>query len=253
MPVERTPQGAAGLTASVERRHGPAESPGHGDRTGDIGQVAAFQDRGRVLGQEIASAENQRKATDILINIWVNTADSSPALHEQAVAAFGSAATAADRLVLHYGLALVAYPFLRETAAAIGALTRSAGELTQVALKQRLIAGRGQLGSLEKAVERILASLTDWGLLTRDRQRHTYTTPGQPISTGSPAAETWLLACAALAHPAEELPFGDLLRLPELCPIRLSVSLDDLRACPWFNVQRQGGGWDMVRLSAKAR
>lgn len=205
-----------------------------------------------VIGQEIASAENRRKATDILINIWVNTAGIAPALHDQAVAAFGSAA-AADRLVLHYGLALVAYPFLRETAAAIGALTRSAGELTQVALKQRLIAGRGQLGSLEKAVERILASLTNWGLLTRDRQRHTYTPPAQPISADSPATETWLLACAALAHPAEELPFGDLLRLPELYPFRFSVSLDDLRASPWFSVQRQGGGWDMVRLSAKAR
>lgn len=203
-----------------------------------------------VIGQEIASAENQRKATDILINIWVNTASISPALHGQAVAAFASAATAADRLALHYGLALVAYPFLRETAAAIGVLTRSAGELTQIALKQRLIAGRGQLGSLEKAVERILASLTDWGALDRDRQRHVYTPPAQPIGAASAAAETRLLACAALAHPAEELPFSDLLRLPELYPFRFSVGIDDLRTCPWFAVQRQGGGWDMVRLNA---
>jgi hypothetical protein len=202
-----------------------------------------------VIGQQIASAENQRKAADILINIWINTASISPALHGEAIAAFGRAATAADRLVLHYGLALLAYPFLRETAAVIGALTRSAGELTQVALKQRLIAGRGQLGSLEKAVERILASLTDWGALNRDRQRHTYTPPAQPIGAASVTTETWLLACAALAHPAEELPFSDLLRLPELYPFRFSVSVDDLRACPWFAVQRQGGGWDMVRLS----
>lgn len=56
-----------------------------------------------------------------------------------------------------------------------------------------------------------------------------------------------MLDCALRAHPAEELPFADLLRLPELFPFRFSIGTDDLRRYPSFAVQRQGSGWDMVR------
>jgi hypothetical protein len=36
--------------------------------------------------------------------------------------------------------------------------------------------------------------------------------------------EAWLLAIALSVHPAEELPFADLLRLPELFPFRFAIS-----------------------------
>ncbi len=61
--------------------------------------------------------------------------------------------------------------------------------------------------------------------------------------------EVWLLACALRAHPAEELPFADLVRLPELFPFRLTARVEDLRQRPGLAVQRQGSGWDMVRTS----
>jgi hypothetical protein len=60
--------------------------------------------------------------------------------------------------------------------------------------------------------------------------------------------EAWLLACALHAHPAEELPFADLVRLPELFPFRFTVTVDALRQRPRFDVQRQGPGWEMVRV-----
>lgn len=61
--------------------------------------------------------------------------------------------------------------------------------------------------------------------------------------------EQWLLAVALAAHQAEELPFADLLRLPELFPFRFTLTGDDLRRSPRFEVHRQGLGWDMVRLA----
>ena len=36
--------------------------------------------------------------------------------------------------------------------------------------------------------------------------------------------------------------------LPELFPVRFTLTLDHLRYHPRFAVQRQGAGWDMVRL-----
>lgn len=63
-----------------------------------------------------------------------------------------------------------------------------------------------------------------------------------------PALEEWLLAVALTAHPADELPFADLVRLPELFPFRFGLNVDQLRRSPRFDVYRQGSGWDAVAL-----
>jgi hypothetical protein len=199
-----------------------------------------------VVGQEIASAENRRKAIDILISIWVKSGEVAPALHRAALETYPTISNPADRLWLHYGLTLTYYSFFRDVTAAVGQLGRYEETVTPAQVKRRLYAERGQLGSLEKAVERILYSLRDWGILRETGRRYTYAPQRQVLSASSVETEAWLLACALQAHPADELPYPDLLRLPELFPFRFTVTVDRLRAHPWFAVQRQGAGWDMI-------
>jgi hypothetical protein len=201
-----------------------------------------------VVGQRISSTENRRKAIDILINIWVKSADVAPGLCDEAVAIFQATPVVGDRIWLHYGLTLLYYSFFREVAAAIGQMGRYEDHITPAMVKQRLISGRGQLGSLERAVERIMFSLRNWSILDETDQRYAYATQRQVFSASSNDLEGWLLACALYAHPAEELPFADLHRLPELFPFRFTLSVDEVRAHPRFALQRQGAGWDMVRV-----
>ncbi len=56
---------------------------------------------------------------------------------------------------------------------------------------------------------------------------------------------------ALTAHPAEELPSSDLVRLPELFPFRFTLTVEDLRGSTRFAVHRQGLGWDMVGLARR--
>jgi len=74
-----------------------------------------------------------------------------------------------------------------------------------------------------------------------------------PFRASQPHYDTWLLACALHAHPAEELPVADLLALPELLPFGFQVAVGDLRASPYFSLERRGGGLDMVRLAHAGR
>ena len=55
----------------------------------------------------------------------------------------------------------------------------------------------------------------------------------------------WLFACALLVHPSDQLPFPDLIRLPELFPFKFTVTIDALRRNNKFDIQKQGM-WDMV-------
>ena len=218
----------------------------------DPAEIRARLDR--VVGQTITSPENRRKAIDILMNVWVKSAHVGPALHREAIARFCESTQDSDRLWLHYGLAVLYYPFVRETAAAVGGLARHRDVVTPAAVKQRLVAERGPIGSLDKAVERILYSFRDWGVLAETERRYAYRPLRAVLSASSVGLEAWLLRCALRAHPAEELPFPDLLRLPELFPFRFSATVETLRALPDVEVHRQGAGWDTVRaLVASAR
>ena len=202
-----------------------------------------------VLVQDMQGVDARRKTIDILINIWLKSGTLAPELRAEAVSWFQATVVPQDRLWLHYGLTLLYYPFFRQCVAIIGQIGRIEGAVTTRAVKQRMVSGHGHLGSIDRSVERVVAALRNWGLLAETDARHAYAPRRQAIPASSVDLETWLLACALHAHPAEELPFTDLLRLPELFPFRFTLTVDHLRAHPRFTVQRQGVGWDMVRLS----
>lgn len=201
-----------------------------------------------IVAEQVASKENRRMALDILINIWVKTADTHPSLNSEAIALYAESTSDDDRLWLHYGLTLLAYPFFRLGALAIGQQSQFVDTISPKDVKKRLTADLGQLGALEKACERIVFSLRDWGILTASKQRYAYAPRRHALVTSNRQLELWLLAVALTAHPAEELLFTDLTHLPELFPCTFSVTVEDLRRSSSFEVHRQGIGWDMISL-----
>lgn len=202
-----------------------------------------------IVAQHLEGKEARRKTIDLLLNIWLRTERVAPDLHAEALAHFQSTPVIADRLWLHYGLTLLYYPFFRQCAAAVGQLSRYGQPITRAMVKERLAAERGHLGSLDRAAERVMASLHNWGILTHSETLRTYVPQRHAFSASNKDLEAWLLGCALHAHPAEELPFADLLHLPELFPFRFTLSVDTLRQKPRFVVQRQGTNWDMIRLA----
>jgi len=202
-----------------------------------------------IVGQDVASPSNRRVAIDILVNIWAKSRERYPLFRDEAVALYAHSSSASDRLWLHYGMTLLTYDFFRLGAIAVGQMSRHKETVTSREVKQRLLKEMGQLGALEYAADRVVFSLRNWGLLIDSDRRHAYAPLRQHFTASSPALELWLLAAALTAHPAEQLPVADLLRLPELFPFRFSVTADDMRSSPHFIVHRQGIGWDMVQIA----
>jgi len=203
-----------------------------------------------VVGQDLEGVEARRKTIDILLNIWFNSQETAPDLRDQAVSWFQATTVPGDRLWLHYGLTMVYYPFFRECLIVIGRSSRLGEAITTRLVKLQLVGELGQLGSLKRSAERVVSSLRNWGVLVDSEQRNVYAAPQRVFVASDMGLEKWMLACALLAHPSEELPFADLVRLPELFPFRFALAADHLRADPRFVVQRQGAGWETVRRAS---
>lgn len=205
---------------------------------------AALEER---LRARLAGKDFRRKTIDVLVGIWHKSAEDAPALHAQALVLFEHVQPD-ERVWLHYGLALVRYPFFRSVVATIGQIGRLNGALTRHQVKVRLSAEHGHIGALDRSVERICASLTDWGVLP-SAGHNTYRPLLRALRSDDPALQGWLLACAAHAHPAEVLLVDDLTRLPELFPFDLAAQrAGDLQRSGWFEVWREGGTLEMARL-----
>lgn len=202
-----------------------------------------------ILAKHLTGTDARRKTIDVLIDIWHKSAYVSPTLHAQALELYRNAYVSTDHLWLHYGLALLYFSLFRQIVLSIGQISRIQETITRNELKKRMAAEFGHLGALDRSVERISATLTDWDILPSTNKRGYYQPIRSDLKTELPDIEIWLLACALFAHPAEALPFSDLLRLPELFPFRFTVKLEQLRHHSYFEVHREGSGWYLVKLS----
>jgi hypothetical protein len=110
------------------------------------------------------------------------------------------------------------------------------------------MARRGEVASLTVVVGRVLALLKNWDLVEPGPARASYSAKASSIPAATLEIQTWLLACALTAHPAHELPIPDLISLPELFPFSINPGSADIRASKWFEVNRYGAGWEMVKL-----
>ena len=197
-----------------------------------------------VLVEDMQGVDARRKTIDVLVNIWLKCTNISPSLYAAALDLLPEVSVP-QRIWLHYGLILVYYPFFRQCTSIIGQIARVHETFTRKMVKERLAGEMGHFGSLNRSAERVMASLVNWNILIQ--QNKEIRPAVSPLTIEQVWLQSWLLACALFAHPADELPFADLINLPELFPFRFSVTLENLRKNRHFIIQRQGG-WEMVRL-----
>ena len=201
-----------------------------------------------VLSHDRSGTEAIRKSIDILINIWHKNKEEYPAITEFAVKHFKETFNPSDRVWLHFGLTSLYYSFFRETASVIGRLSKRGSLITNKEVIKQLVSERGHLGSLERSAQRIVSSLRDWDVLFESDQSFTYRSRYRELETESQELQAWLLQCAFIGKHVEQIPFEDLIRLPELFPFNITVGLDYIRKFTPFSVYRAGGGINIIEL-----
>jgi len=184
------------------------------------------------------------RIVDTLVRIWVK---GDPGLKAYALALYPHLSSRDDRLWLHYGMILAQYPFFRLCAATLGQIARVEETVSRKIIKDRVAAEMGNLGRIERAIERLFKTWVDWCILEPAENNLKFKIKARSLLSSSIELEKWLISCALSAHPSDAIPFADLVHLPELFPFRFSIVVDDLRQDQRFEVQRQGGGLDMVR------
>jgi hypothetical protein len=138
------------------------------------------------------------------------------------------------------------HPFFFDVATHVGKLIKLNGQANRSQIKRRMTETWGDRSTLERAIQHVLRSIAQWGLLRAGSENGSLNSTGQRICISDDLGQL-LVHSVLLAH-ASALPFSHLVDHPALFPFTLKISAQDLMENPMLRVQRQGDGTDIVEL-----
>ena len=190
------------------------------------------------LEAEIAGTVARSKTITVLQRAWVKVSPQYAALRDEALRMIGSVEPG-ERLWLHWGLTLLAYPLFRDVASVVGHLSRLQGDFCHSQVHRRIAERWGERSTVRRASRRIIQSMVRWDVLQHGAARGAYNVL-PPLNTDRRGLATWLLDCALRAHGAEQVLMAELLGASYLFPFDLTPFVGEVIRSGRFSVNHQG-------------
>ena len=182
-----------------------------------------------ILQQELAGAFRSDntgirgsldKTITILLKIWANVPRERHSLHSEGADLF-SQLPRNNRIVLHWGMTMAAYPFWGAVATHTGRLLRLQGTATSSEVQRRIREQYGERETVFRRVRYVLRSYVDWGVLKETQKKGVYG-KGEPFLVSDPALIAWLVEASLCARSNKSATLKELLDSPGLFPFRLT-------------------------------
>lgn len=176
-----------------------------------LAPAAIRQRLDRLLEGQVAGAgwnSARGKTMTVLLHVWVLAPPALAPLRDDGLALLQGRA-GRDRLPVHWGMCLAAYPFFHDVAATTGRLLALQGRAALSQIVRRVTESWGTRSTVTRAAQRVVRSFIDWGALTETGARGIYG-PAPKIAVHGGGIGAWLpeagIAAAARAgHPLHSL------------------------------------------------
>jgi len=187
-----------------------------------------------------------QKTVTVLTRTWANVNPEVIGLRDRAVELFPSL-PADERMALHWSMALAGYRFFGDVAGLCGRMLELQGDLNLAQVTRRLRESWGERSTMNRATQRVVRSMVQWGGLADTKAKGMYTQIPRKVPVQADIAE--VLVEALLIHEGKGIPMDQAVRHSALFPFNLKLQAHHLRQSPRFEVHRQGLDIDVVSLA----
>ena len=185
------------------------------------------------------------KTLTVLTRIWVSVPFQAEPLRQAALKCIAS--TSGDkRIGVHWAMVVGTHPFFFDVATHVGKFIKLNGQANRSQIKRRMTEAWGDRSTLERTIQHVLRSMSQWGILRSGEENGSLIGSVQRINISDEVGN--LLAHAVLLSHGKGLPFSHLIDHPALFPFALHLTVRELMRNPTFRVQRQGDQSDFVEL-----
>jgi hypothetical protein len=190
------------------------------------------------------------KTVCVLSRTWANVPTDLVGFRDRALKILPSLSSR-ERLGLHWAMLLAGYQFFGDVAGNTGRLLTLQGNLTLSQLTRRMRETWGDRSTLNRATQRVVRSMVEWGALIDTEQRGVYSHEPQQVIL--PVDLGMLLIEAILLHTGKMMPIEQIMEHPALFPFEMNLRMHELRRSARFGVHRQGLDVDVVGLRNAGR
>jgi hypothetical protein len=190
----------------------------------------------QALAAEIPAYFVWYKTCTVLIRTWQSVPPDHVPLRDQGFALLRHM-PAEQRLVVHWGMLLLAYPFFRDTVSAIGKAATTQSIISRPQTRRRIIETWGDRATVNRCLRYIFQSLVDWGILIPD-SADTYHVAA-PSQVEDSRLAIWFAKATIIAREAP-ISFSTATQAPEHFPYRLHLSMADIARSGQFETFRDG-------------
>jgi len=188
------------------------------------------------LTADIRGNKSRLNARTMIFKIWYLVDEDHKDLQKRALILFRQVSNE-ERIALHWGLTLLAYPFFRDLVNELGLLYRLQDEVTSYQINKKIKALYGDRRRVEVATSAVLTSLRSWGVIYSEKRN--VQIMSEKVDIQSPELKSWLAEVLIRALGVEALPIERFSEYPMLFPFSLNVQLEDLSS-DHFSKIRQG-------------
>ena len=194
-----------------------------------------------------AKRGNREKAITILMKVWITVPKGLEPFRDEGLSLLRSLPKD-DRIAIHWGMSMAAYPFWGTVAETTGRLLRLQDNAVAAQVQRRVRELLGERETVSRAARRVLRSYLDWGVLRETEQKGTYE-QGTLRVVDDPKAVTWLISAALMASGVNSAPLAAVIQGPALFPFSLvRPTAKALEACSRLESHRQALDEDTVVL-----
>jgi hypothetical protein len=191
---------------------------------------------------------NREKVITILMKTWLTVPRGLEKLRDEGLNIL-QRLSRKDRIIVHWGMTLAAYPFWGAVAAHSGRLLRLQGTVAAAQVQRRIKEQYGERETAARAARRVLRSFIDWGVLNEAQDKGIYG-QGDQYSIQDPRLIAWLVEASLRARANGSAAIKDLLDSPNIFPFHLTyVTAEHLASLsPRLDILRHGLDDDLVML-----
>ncbi len=210
---------------------------GAGIAQGERDKLALRAKLMEALAGDIPAQFVRIKTCTVLIRTWLTVPPEHRELRDRAFDLL-TAVAPDQRLAIHWGMLMLAYPFFREVVSAIGQSALMDAPISRGQVDRKIVETWGERYTVRRLVFRVFQSLSAWKVLVQNGTSDIFTAgPSQELRDRTLAV--WL-AEALLRARDGTMPISGLNQCPDIFPFRLALTLSDITRSGRFETFREG-------------
>lgn len=195
------------------------------------------------LMSDIAGATSRLHARTILFKIWVAVGKENEELRDRAIQMFRTVSPD-ERLLLHWGLIILAYPFFRDLAEQAGRMIQLQGEFSSVQITRKMMSLYGERERVRVSIFAVIRTLRSLEVIINNEKLYT---PAEKIIIHTLDLKLWFIEVLLKATARSAIEIKQIAVEPCLFPFILDLTESELRNSK-LQVTRQGIDMVMVGL-----